>query len=352
MEMFISGRPNWDSLKRPKIQGSVSGSTFSGTHSLAGILSVFLQPALLKCLSKSPGAQPPEKETTMQPCNKANQQHPGLHELQHSGSRQGTLPLCTVLLRWCLQYYTQFGAAQCKRGTESAASPAKTHQDGQGAGAHGVREESKKVCLLSQEGHLTAASNYPKSYREGGDRLFLKLHSRWVEATGTRSSKENYTWLETKKIFRVAQVPREPGASPSLEIFTWTRTSATSPNSEVSLLWAGVGLEDPRNITLSFSSYHSLFGKRKVTLQWMFMKFTLGIKRKSYQSIVLHLPTVIIQSPRLRNFPRTRLSVWTAVSLSQDVNSSHSSWFRGAMKDENIKVLMKKTVHLLHQCLL
>lgn len=99
-----------------------------------------------------------------------------------------------------------------------------------------MREESKKVCLLSQEGHLTAASNYPKSYREGGDRLFLKLHSRWAEATGTRSSKENYTWLETKKIFRVAQVPREPGATPSLEIFTWTRTSATSPNSEVSLL--------------------------------------------------------------------------------------------------------------------
>lgn len=173
---------------------------FSGTHSLAAILSVFLQPANI-FLNRRPGVQPPEQEATVQPCNKANQQHPGQYKVQHSGSRQGTLPLCTVLLR----LYPQFGAAQCKRGTESAASPAEIHQDVQGAGAHNVGEESRRVCLLSQEGHLIALSHYPKSSRAGGDRLFLKVRSRWAEATGTRSSKENYTWLETKKIFRVAQ---------------------------------------------------------------------------------------------------------------------------------------------------
>lgn len=195
METFIFGRPNWDSLKRPKIQGNV-GSTFSGAHSLAAILSVFLQPANM-FLNKSPDVQPPEQEATTQPCNKANQQHPGLYKLQHSGSKQGTLTFCTVLLRLYLQCYTKFGAAQCKRDTESAASPEETHQDGQGAGAHDVGEESKRVCLLSQEGHLVALSHYPKSSRAGGDRLFLKVHSRWAEATGTRSSKENYMWLET-----------------------------------------------------------------------------------------------------------------------------------------------------------
>lgn len=88
MEMFIFGRPKWDSLKRHKIQGTV-GSTVSGTHSLAAILSVSLQPANM-FLNKSPGVQPPEQETTMQPFHKANQQHPGLHELQGQG--RGPLP--------------------------------------------------------------------------------------------------------------------------------------------------------------------------------------------------------------------------------------------------------------------
>lgn len=206
-----------------------------------------------------------------QRCNFAIKQTlPWAVELQHSGSRQEILSLCTVLLRLYLQCYTQFGAAQCKRGTESAASPAETHQDAQGAGAHNVREESKRVCLLSQEGHLIALSHYPKSSRVGGDRLLLKVHSRWAEATGTWSGKENHMWLEKKEIFRVAQ-PRHRCPESLQHLHPW-RYSHGQGHKQHNLTQKSTCFElewdsKTQEITLSFSSYHSLFMKRKVTLQ-------------------------------------------------------------------------------------
>lgn len=95
-----------------------------------------------------------------------------------------------------------------------------------------------------------------------------------------------------------------------------------------------------QEITLSFSSYHS-FIKSKVTLQWMFIKFSLGLNRKTYQCVVLSLPKVT-ESPGLRDFFSTRLSTWTVVSLRWDVSSSHSSWSLGAWGDENIKSAHEK----------
>lgn len=196
--------------------------------------------------------------------------------------------------------------------------------------------------------------------------LSKKFQSRWRQAVlegaqqmgrGNRHKEQqgNHVWLETKEIFRAAQ-PRHR-CPESLECLHPWRYSHGQGQKQHHLSQKSTCFEvewdsKTQEITLSFSSYHSSFMKRKVTLQGMFMKLALGINRKIYQSIVLYLSKVIPRSPGLRNFLRTRLSVWSAVSLSWDVNSSCGSWFLGAMGGKNIKVLTKKTVHLLHQCLL
>lgn len=90
METFSFGKPSWDSLKRPKIQGNV-GSTFSGTHSLAAVLNVFLQPGNM-CLSKSPDVQPPKQETMMQPCIKQANSTLGCMSCSTVGQCRGPFP--------------------------------------------------------------------------------------------------------------------------------------------------------------------------------------------------------------------------------------------------------------------
>lgn len=91
------------------------------------------------------------------------------------------------------------------------------------------------------------------------DQAVLEGAQQMAEATGTLSSKKNYTWLEIKKISRVAK-PRNRYPE------RYWRYSHGQGHKQQHLIQKLTYFElewdsKTQEITLSFSSYHSLFMK-------------------------------------------------------------------------------------------